>query len=470
MNLVVLAVGFMRRTGRARALITGACTAVVSGLLLVAVAVVQFDGARTSVVANADGTPMGIQSGVSENVANLLADGGVRPGYVLALVLICLVPLTLLQQAVRLGTASRERRLAGLRLAGATSRQVRALAAVEVGLPAGVGALLGWPVYLLLRGLFGGSGAGRWSSDTDVVRELRMVPISVAPSWWQVLLVVSVVFLAGIAAGALASRAVVVSPLGLSRGASASPPRPWLSLGLLGAGAVLTLGIYPTYFDEWFGTASALAGVACAVVGILLIAPWVAHQAGRIVARRATTPALLIAARRLAAEPRPAGRAAAATGAIALVAGGAITLVADLASGDGNREAMYIVPTALVFGLLVAALVVTTITLAVHSVESMTDRKRSLAALVATGVPLAVLERAQQWEAALVSVPVSVAGVAVTGLGTGPFLAPSPAAMLIRIVLVTCVLGLTWLALIASTRAVRPWLHRAVNPENLRTA
>jgi hypothetical protein len=469
-NLVVLGVGFLRREGRVRALITGACTAAVSGLLLVAVAVAQFGGARTTALADADGTVFVTSSRGSENVANLLADGGVRPGYVFALVLICLVPLTLLQQAVRLGTAARERRLAGLRLAGATPGQVRALAAVEVGIPAGIGALLGWPVYLLLRSLFGGAGADRWSGDPDVVRELRLVPTSVAPSWWQVVLVASVVCLTGIAAGVLASRALVVSPLGLSRGAAGSPPRPWLPFALLAAGAVLMLEIYPAYFDAWFGTASALAGVGCAIVGILMVAPWGAYRAGRIVARRASSPALLIAARRLMAEPRPAGRAAAATGAIALVAGGAITLVADLASGEGNREALYVVPTAAVFLLLLLALVVTTFTLAVHGVESLADRKRSLAALTATGVPIAVLERAQRWEAALVSLPVSVAGVAVTGLGTAPFLASGPVEMVIRVILVACVLGLIWLALIVSTRAVRPWLLRAVSPENLRTA
>jgi hypothetical protein len=70
----------------------------------------------------------------------------------------------------------------------------------------------------------------------------------------------------------------------------------------------------------------------------------------------------------------------------------------------------------------------------------------------------------------LVSIPISVAGVAVTGLGTTPFLVPGHLALVTRTALVACVLGLIWLALIVSTRAVRPWLLRAANPENLRTA
>lgn len=469
MNLVLLGVGFMRRAGWVRALITVACTAAVSGLLLVAVAVVQFAVAQTTSVAESADTVV-TQSARFEAVGNLLRDGGVRPGYVLALLLICLVPLTLLQQAVRLGTASRERRLAGLRLAGATPAQVRALAAVEVGIPAAIGGLLGWPVYLLLRNMFGGVGAARWSGDPDVVRELRLVPTSVAPSWWQVLIVAAVVALSGIAAGALTSRAVVVSPLGVSRSASGSPPRPWLPLGLIVTGALLIFGVYPSYFGKWFATPSALAGVACAVVGVLLIAPWVAYRAGRIVARRAESPALLIAARRLVADPRPAGRAAAATGAIALVSGGAITLVADFTANDGTREAMYVVPTLLVFVVLLVALAVTTFSLAVHDVESLTDRKRSLAALAAAGVPIEVLEHAQRWEVALVSLPVSAAGVGVTGLATAPFFESGPVALVTRIALCGCILGLTWLALIVSTRAVHPWLLRAVSPENLRTA
>jgi len=284
-----------------------------------------------------------------------------------------------------------------------------------------------------------------------------------------VLLTAGAVALAGVVAGALAARAVVVSPLGVSRGGSTSPPRPWLPLALVAAGAALMVLVYPPYYDEWFGTASALAGVACAIGGILLIAPWVAYRVGRAVARRARTAALLIAARRLVTDPRPAGRAAAATGAIALVAGGAITLLADVASGQ-DREAMYVVPTVLVLVVLLGGLVVTTFSLAVHGVESLTDRKRSLAALAATGVPVDVLERAQRWEAVLVAVPVSVGGVVATALGTAPFLAPGPVALVTRLALVACVLALTWLALVVSTRTVRPWLRRAADPENLRTA
>ena len=139
MNLLLLGLGFLRRAGRTRAVITVGCTAAVSGLLLVAVTVVLYGNDAPTRVALPDGSVMVTWSEARDNVANLLADGGVRPGYAFALVLICLVPLTLLQQAVRLGTASRERRLAGLRLAGATPRQVRTLAAVETGLPAAVG-------------------------------------------------------------------------------------------------------------------------------------------------------------------------------------------------------------------------------------------------------------------------------------------------------------------------------------------
>lgn len=85
------------------------CTALVSVLLLVAVTVLQL-------------RPVDVQQ---EPLANTVADAGVRCGYVFGLLLICIAPLTLLRQVVRLGTAEREQRLAALRLAGATPADVR---------------------------------------------------------------------------------------------------------------------------------------------------------------------------------------------------------------------------------------------------------------------------------------------------------------------------------------------------------
>ena len=118
-------------------------------------------------------------------------------------------------------------------------------------------------------------------------------------------------------------------------------------------------------------------------------------------------------------DARAAGRAAAAIGVIALVAGGASSLMADLlvdARRNGHGvEAMYSVPMALVYAVLLVALVVATFA-ARRPRRRVPDRPaRSLASLAAEGVPLEVLERAVRWEVALAAVPTSV--LALIGAG-----------------------------------------------------
>lgn len=73
----------------------------------------------------------------------LLQDGNLRPGVVAAAVLSCLPPLVLLLQALRVGSAARERKLAGLRVIGASHAHLRRIASAE-GAAAGLaGALVG---------------------------------------------------------------------------------------------------------------------------------------------------------------------------------------------------------------------------------------------------------------------------------------------------------------------------------------
>jgi hypothetical protein len=467
---LALALSSYRSGGRARALAVAACTAVVTGLLLVAVSVLGYTAVDDVPQTLPDGSTVVLSHG--GNVANLLWDRGVRPGYFFALLLVCLVPLTLLQQVVRLGTAARERRLAALRLAGATPRQVRAIGAWEVGLPALAGGLLGWPVHLVLRTLFGADARLSWIDDADVARELRMIPAD-SPAWWQVLLVVLAVGLLGVLAGGLASRKVVVSPLGVSRGGRRTPPHGWLPATFVALGLLLSGAVYLPFYEAWWGQLGLMVGIALMVLGVLTAAPWVAYRAGRAVAGRTSSPALLLASRWLVMDARAAGRAAAAIGVIALVSGGASSLMADLLlsarSNSRGVEAMYSVPMALIYAVLLVALLVATFALVVHGVESLTDRRRSLASLAAEGVPLEVLERAVRWEVALAAVPTSVLALIGAGLVGAVTLFGDPVVLLADLILRAATLGLIWLALVASTRLVRPWLRRAVDPANLRT-
>ena len=119
---------------------------------------------------------------------------------------------------------------------------------------------------------------------------------------------------------------------------------------------------------------------------------------------------------------------------------------------------------------LITGLLVAIGTLAVHSVESLLDRKRSVASLAALGMPRHELAMAQRWEARLVAMPMAVAGVllgsgALAVLG-GPV---SPWAVLVLVANMVVTLGLVWLAILAAVRVTRRWAVQASLPANLRT-
>lgn len=453
---------FLRSGGMPRAALIAVCTALVSGLVLVALTVLLFAGSPGS---------------QREQVSGLVAQDGIRGGYVFALLLICVAPLALLRQVVRLGTATREQRLAALRLAGATPGEVRRIGALEVGIPALAGGLLGYLVFGVLRLVFGGSvpdgtGFGYGPGYSAVAHELALVPTTVHTAWWHVLLVAVGVGLIGVLAGAGASRSLVISPLGVSRRAPRPAPRPWGLLLLVLAVPLFRMSLGSRQNDDLY----VFAVVATLVVGLLALAPWLAYRVGRAVAGRASSVAVLIASRRLTTDARSAGRAAAAVGAIAMVAGGGGVLLSDLPNsyqgGDfGDVEAFYTVPIAVGGVVLLAALLLVIFSMAVHGVESFIDRKRSVAALAALGASARDLEAAQRWEVGLVAVPMAVIGVLI---GSGPylFLVGDAANRYVWIPLLVdgVTVALVWFGVLVSARITRPWLVRAASPANLRTA
>ena len=430
-------------------LLLGSCTAVVSTLLLI-----------VDTFARLPESP-------DEVLFSLVADPGTRDGTAFATALLILPPLLLLYQAVRLGTAARDRRLAALRLAGATPEEVRRLGALEVGLPALVGSVAGVGLFRLLRLLLGGREyPGVPVSDGYVsTSSLRLLPTSVSPRWWEVLFVIIVTTVVGVIVGARASRGVVLTPLGVVRRQAGGRPRPWGLLLLLGAVLMLPLAL-TTGSDS---TLAPLAVVGLAVVGLVSLAPWAAYRAGRFAESRTTSPAVLLAARRLVTDPRPAGRAAAAVGAIALVAGGGGSVAAELVASE-ESDPFYYISLALVGGALLVALLVAIGTLAAHSVESLLDRKRSVASLAALGMPMEELEAARRWEARLVAMPMATAGV-LLGSATLVVLAEhlSPMALVVLVGSAIITLGLVRLAIVAAVRMTRPWAVRAASVANLRT-
>ncbi|GAA1027533.1 hypothetical protein GCM10009557_09230 [Virgisporangium ochraceum] len=434
-----VSLALIRAGGWARMALLATCTAIVSGLLLVVVAMAL------------------LPAEPEESLFALVYEPGLRGGTAFGTAMLGVPALLLLYQAVRLGTAARDRRLAALRLAGATPGDVRAIGAVEVAVPAFVGSVAGIGVYRLLRLAFGGSTA-----------PVRLVPTTVTPAWWQLGLVVLGVTALGLGVGLLASRRMVITPLGVARRQTPPPPRPWGTLLLLAGLVSGVLAVNGASRTRGTVQVVVLAAPVFAVLGILSLAPWFAYRAGRFVLGRTASPSMTLAAGRIVAEPHTVGRAAAGDGGIALIVDVAGALLDDIVTRT-DGDPFYRVSYLLVALLLLIALLMVVGTLVVHSVESLLDRKRSIAALAALGTSPGELERAQFAEIALATMPVAVAGAL---LGAATMSIPtftSPLSLAFLVVTVAVTLGVLWLAAELAVRATRPWVRRGTAVDNLRT-
>ena len=242
------------------------------------------------------------------NPKGLLYDppGGGGPGSTVDLILsvvalAILAPvLIFITTATRLSAARREQRFAAMRLAGATRKQVSLLAATESTVAALGGAALGFGIFFLLRAPVAG---------IPFVGQ-PFFPAELTLSLPDVLVVALGVPVAAAAAARLALHRVHISPLGVARRQTPKPPRAWRVLPLLAGFA--DLGFFIVHGKPASPSAQVLAfvpGYLLIIAGLVIAGPWLTMAAARIMARRTSRPSTLIAARRLADDPRAAFRA-----------------------------------------------------------------------------------------------------------------------------------------------------------------
>jgi hypothetical protein len=428
--------------GWGRAVLIATCTALVSGLLLVAVAM-----SRLSTPGN-----MGWES-PSFRAARLmapLADPGTRGGTIFAVVLVTLPVLALLNQGVRLGTVARVRRYDALQVAGATPSDLRRWAALEVGVPAAAGAVLGIGVWWMLRELLGrrladgGTGA--------------IVPPETGPGLWALVVVVVV---AGV--GALVG-AWSVHGRGTPR--DVRFPVRWATPLVVGA---LLLWWSSRMDDADSRLVVTVPAIVLLLSGVTGLAPWLTSRTAQVLMRRTRSAPALLAGRRLVDDPRPAARAALAAGAGGLTIGVLGGLMADLdAIGsdpyDEHYQAMKLVAVLTVVGFLLIA-----VALAIHIVDSVVSERRAYAALSAVGFSTRSLLSALHREALVATLPVAVLG-ALLGAGGFPLLAQDGGpwlrwgALALSATVLTVVLS-TFLA----AALVAPVVRSATLSETLRT-
>ncbi|MEW2427400.1 FtsX-like permease family protein [Micromonospora sp. NPDC047644] len=201
--------------------------------------------------------------------------------------------------ATRLSAARREQRFAAMRLVGATPRQISTVAAVEAAAAAVAGTAVGFGLFYALRDPLAGipfTGMPFFPSDMSLgVLDALLVALGVP---------------AGAAVAAQVSlRRVRISPLGVTRRVTPRAPRAYrlipMALGL--AVLFLAIGFRPETSD---GQAAVfLPGLLLVMVGLVFAGPWLTMVGARVMARYANRPATLIAARRLADNPKGGFRA-----------------------------------------------------------------------------------------------------------------------------------------------------------------
>ena len=232
--------------------------------------------------------------------------------------------LIFIATATRLSAARREQRFAAMRLAGATRKQVSLLAATESTAAALLGVAAGFGIFFLLRAPVAGIpflGAPFFPGDLSLsLLDVFAVAIGVPA--------------AAAVAARLALRRVHISPLGVARRATPTPPRAWRVVPLLAGLAELGFWTVHGHPASIPGQVQAfVSSFALIIVGLFIAGPWLTMAAARAMARWTSRPGTLIAARRLADDPKAAFRAVSG-----LVLALLITTVASVAITTQNAK------------------------------------------------------------------------------------------------------------------------------------
>lgn len=238
-------------------------------------------------------------------------------------VVLLLPVLVFVTIGTRLAGPERERRLAALRLVGASSRQVRRIATGDALAGAVAGLLLGAVFFLVVRAfverleLF---GVSMFASD--------LTPHPVLAG-----LVAVVVPVLSVATALVTMRGSVIDPLGVVRQGKPARRRLWWRF----APILIGVGLLATQADAFLRAPSrldsglVLAAIALLLLGIPLLLPWVVERSvGRL---RGGPPSWQLAVRRLQMD---SGSAARVVGGVAVVLAGGIALQTIMIGEEAN--------------------------------------------------------------------------------------------------------------------------------------
>lgn len=220
--------------------------------------------------------------------------------------------------------------------------------------------------------------------------------------------------------------------------------------------------------DTAAGDALLGGSLALMLVGLVACGPWLTSLTGRAAGRLARGPALLLAGRRLEDEPRAQARAMSAVVLVVVAATIGLVSLEDyrrLSAQDPVGDDFYVLGYTLAAVGMAFSLAIAAAGLLLTTLEGLLERRRTLAAQQAVGVPLRTLRRAVLLQVGLPVLPAATLAV-LAALATVHALASGES-----VPVPTAVLLLPPLAALVCTTAAActlPTLRRAADGEQLR--
>jgi hypothetical protein len=219
-----------------------------------------------------------------------------RDAFIVAALAFLFPILILVGTATRLAAARREERYAALRLVGATADQVGVISSVDAVVSALLGTIIGIALFRLLQPAL---------AATAITSE-RYFSDEVTPTAAGYLVVLFGVPAASAVSSLVSLQRVRISPLGVSRRVTPPTPSPWRIAPLVAGLVLFVFGLAKTSTRS-IG-APAFPGLIIILIGLVVGGPWLTAQAARLFGRFMTGAPSLLAARRLADNPKAAFR------------------------------------------------------------------------------------------------------------------------------------------------------------------
>lgn len=422
------------------------------GAILDVFAVVAFTVATLLALTVAGGTWTFVNWDINGN-PQMLENFGATPGMdaqtftrsyvVLAAIACALVVIPILSlggAAARLGARGRSGRLASLRLIGMTGSEVVAISVVETVVQALIGMTLGTLLWLASLPL--------WSLVS--FQSVHLNPADMRGPWWLWLAVWGLILVLAVVSTIVGLRRVRISPLGVAN--RQTPPalkswRLWVFVIAVVAAIVLIMSGSAMARGVMMGVLIVGAFIAVLMLVINLMGPWLIQLMARSRTKTNSVPTLL-AARRVADDPKAAWRNVSALALVGFIGAFAIMMPTDTNELGEMDLASRTLMTDLRTGALITlgiALVVGAVSTLISQSSAVVDRAEEARSMDRMGIQRSVFAKMRRRQVLLPLVVTLTVSVGLGLLMASPFMSlmsPSAPWMLGGVMLVGVLLSL----------------------------